>query len=311
MGKRKSNKSTPFTGLGAFVQVLQSTSQTELEPSTTPAHWHEPPTKKRRLSPTPTQHATSWIAKYDLSTSKLVPSYTQESDVPEKLRKYFHQRYRYFSLYDEGPGCLLDEEGWFSVTPEGIADQIAWRFLDAFCGVGGNAIAFARAGCARVIALDTSATRLALARHNAQIYGVAEYIEFILCDYVSFAKSYIARTSSKRKIDIIFLSPPWGGPEYLSGSPLSTPKSEEEEHPTYHLTSLLPLPGKELFDLSRRITRNIAYYLPRNTDLGEVGALVGMEEQVEVEEEWMNSKLKALTCYFGGLVQGQEEIFWT
>ena len=28
-----------------------------------------------------------------------------------------------------------------------------------------------------------------------------------------------------------------------------------------------------------------------------------------VEEEWMGSKLKALTCYFGGLVAGQEASF--
>ena len=59
----------------------------------------------------------------------------------------FAQRTRYFSKYDDG--CLLDEEGWYSVTPEAIATQIAERcrcdvVLDAFCGVGGNAIAFAR-----------------------------------------------------------------------------------------------------------------------------------------------------------------------
>jgi trimethylguanosine synthase len=59
----------------------------------------------------------------------------------------FSQRMRYFSLYDKG--CLLDEEGWYSVTPERVADQIAERcrcdtIVDAFCGVGGNAIAFAK-----------------------------------------------------------------------------------------------------------------------------------------------------------------------
>lgn len=59
----------------------------------------------------------------------------------------FFQRERYFSLYSSG--CLLDEEGWYSVTPELIATQIAERcrcdtILDAFCGVGGNAIAFAQ-----------------------------------------------------------------------------------------------------------------------------------------------------------------------
>jgi trimethylguanosine synthase len=32
-------------------------------------------------------------------------------------------------------------------------------------------------------------------------------------------------------------------------------------------------------------------------------------QMIEVEEEWMGSKLKALTCYFGGLVAGQEHLF--
>jgi trimethylguanosine synthase len=98
----------------------------------------------------------------------LVPFYTDASQVPVHLQKCaylpdnpsfgtnlqtggddadFAQRTRYFSRYDEG--CLLDEEGWYSVTPEAIATQIAERcrcnvILDAFCGVGGNAIAFAR-----------------------------------------------------------------------------------------------------------------------------------------------------------------------
>jgi hypothetical protein len=68
---------------------------------------------------------------------------------PELHSSYvdFFQRERYFSRYAEG--CLLDDEGWYSVTPELIANQIAERcrcetILDAFCGVGGNAIAFAQ-----------------------------------------------------------------------------------------------------------------------------------------------------------------------
>lgn len=43
---------------------------------------------------------------------------------------------------------MLILEGWFSVTPEGIARHIAQRcqsdvVIDAFCGCGGNAIQFA------------------------------------------------------------------------------------------------------------------------------------------------------------------------
>ncbi|XP_044280020.1 trimethylguanosine synthase isoform X4 [Varanus komodoensis] len=69
-----------------------------------------------------------------------------------ELAKYWAQRYRLFSRFDEG--IQLDREGWFSVTPEKIAEHIAERvkqsfkydiIVDAFCGVGGNAIQFALA----------------------------------------------------------------------------------------------------------------------------------------------------------------------
>jgi trimethylguanosine synthase len=194
-----------------------------------------------------------------------------------------------------------------------------------------------------VIALDTNPTRLALARHNAVIYGVADRIEFILADCLSFARSYLSLPStSNRKIDVVFLSPPWGGPSYLSGSATEAAEataqvetgddpSEDlilaEAHPEYSLASIQPIHGAKLFQLSRRISSNIAYFLPRNTNLDEISALLHGEqsggvtmakaaeggdaapEVVEVEEEWMGSKLKALTCYFGGLVDGQDHLF--
>lgn len=197
----------------------------------------------------------------------------------------------------------------------------------------------------QVIALDTSPTRLALARHNAQIYGVADRIEFILSDYISFANSILpsSSTAAVRKIDVVFLSPPWGGPSYLSGTTSPAKESPQapspiEMHPSYSLASIQPIHGAKLFQLSRRITPNIAYYLPRNTRLEEISDLLelpsidssgaalekidptnginkggeggGSEiEAVEVEEEWMGSKLKALTCYFGGLAAGQDHLF--
>ncbi|KAM5534508.1 hypothetical protein V8D89_011840 [Ganoderma adspersum] len=269
------------------------------------------------------------LEKYD--ATGLVPFYTEASQVPSHLQKYFSQRERYFSLYSSG--CLLDEEGWYSVTPEAIADQIAERcrcdvILDAFCGVGGNAIAFAKT-CERVIALDVSPVRLALARHNAALYGVEDRIEFILADFFSFARTLKQRPG--RKIDVVFLSPPWGGPSYLSGSPSESQSSKtvsssspavaadampEETYADYSLSGVRPVHGAELFKIARGITNNIAYFLPRNTNLEELSRLVPLgdvsttaSERVEVEEEWMGSKLKALTCYFGGLVAGKEDLF--
>lgn len=184
----------------------------------------------------------------------------------------------------------------------------------------------------KVIALDTSPTRLALARHNAALHGLAGQIEFVLADFRTFAASRMvlshptsesagtsagaassSSTGRERKIDVVFLSPPWGGPEYLAG-------------PTYSLARTQPEPAVELFRLARQMTRNVAFYVPRNTVLEDVAGLLppptpldgvgddggttgGGLERVEVEEEWMGTKLKALTCYFGGLAQGQEHMF--
>lgn len=91
----------------------------------------------------------------------------------------------------------------------------------------------------------------------------------------------------------------------------------------YSLAQTEPEPAAELFRLARLLTPNVAFYVPRNTALEDIAALLPASapgvrddesgtsgvEQVEVEEEWMGSKLKALTCYFGGLAQGQEHLF--
>jgi 23S rRNA G2445 N2-methylase RlmL len=58
-----------------------------------------------------------------------------------------------------------------------------------------------------VIAIDNDETRLMLARHNALHLGVADRIEFILADFVDFARS---RRDVSDLIDVVFLSPPWG-----------------------------------------------------------------------------------------------------
>ncbi|KAF5362192.1 hypothetical protein D9756_002112 [Leucocoprinus leucothites] len=349
MGKRKSK--TGMAGISRFVAVLNK-DQAETQPTLTSLGNFTKSTAQRadysngdkelgkasvdgsNITSNLNQAKTRKSAWFRYDVTGLVPFYNDAAQVPEHLLKYFSQRMRYFSLYDKHPGCLLDEEGWYSITPERIADQIAERcrcdvVLDAFCGVGGNTIAFAKT-CERVIALDTNPTRLALARHNAHIYGVADRIEFIQADYISFARAFLASGSSstpnmRRKIDVVFLSPPWGGPSYLSGS---TVLSENEDpdttdpavHPTYSLSSVQPIHGKDIFSLTRKITSNIAYYLPRNTNLSEISDLLnGTDEQgntiqlpgeqIEVEEEWMGDKMKALTCYFGGLAAGQEHLF--
>lgn len=133
---------------------------------------------------------------------------------------------------------------------------------------------------------------------------------------------------------MIFMSPPWGGISYqeeehpnqqqlsadsesredpdrtfsLPDAGNTTILNSTESNPSsayasYPLSRLLPKHGKELFDISRKLTKNIAYFLPRNLDIHEAAALVDTSERVEVEEEWMGSKLKALTLYYGDLAK--------
>lgn len=58
--------------------------------------------------------------------------------------------------------------------------------VDAFAGVGGNAIQFALT-CDRVIAVELCAQRLEIARHNAEVYRVADKIDFICGDFLEVA----------------------------------------------------------------------------------------------------------------------------
>uniref|UniRef100_A0A668UE34 Trimethylguanosine synthase n=1 Tax=Oreochromis aureus TaxID=47969 RepID=A0A668UE34_OREAU len=210
-----------------------------------------------------------------------------------QLAKYWAQRYRLFSRFDEG--IRLDREGWFSVTPERIAEHIALRVehsfsesqlvIDAFCGVGGNAIQFALTG-KRVLAVDIDPVRLDMARHNAAVYSVADRIDFIQGDFLQLAPHLHA--------DVVFLSPPWGGPDYLTaevfdvrtmmepdGYPLM--RNGKEQITTYLCWDCLP----EILSLSTLL---------------QVASLAGPGGKVEVEQNFLNNKLKTVTAYFGSLI---------
>uniref|UniRef100_A0A4W5M3I5 Trimethylguanosine synthase n=1 Tax=Hucho hucho TaxID=62062 RepID=A0A4W5M3I5_9TELE len=65
--------------------------------------------------------------------------------------------------------------------PEG---PVQFPLIDTFCGVGGNAIQFA---LTVKRAIDIDPVRLALAQHNAQVYEVAECIDFVQGDFLKLA----------------------------------------------------------------------------------------------------------------------------
>lgn len=206
-----------------------------------------------------------------------------------KLKKFWHRRYSLFSKFDEG--IKLDEESWYSVTPELVAKNTAERckcdvIIDAFCGAGGNTIQFAQT-CKKVIAIDIDSKKIEMARHNSEVYGVSDKIEFIVGDYVSL--------SSKLKADVVFLSPPWGGPTYLS-------------KPLYELEQMLqPIPFSQLMNVSKAITNNIALFLPKNTNTYDIIRQAGEGGSVEIEQNFINKNLIAITAYYNDLIKKTSE----
>ncbi|XP_055908311.1 trimethylguanosine synthase [Eupeodes corollae] len=209
---------------------------------------------------------------------KKIPKFIVED---KSLRSYWHKRFSLFSRFDEG--IKLDRESWFSVTPEKVAIHMADRLrcdtiIDAFCGSGGNSIQFART-CNRVIAIDIDPEKIKNARHNASIYGMANKIEFIIGDYLQLSGSL--------KGDVVFLSPPWGGPKYISQKEYNIEES------------LAPLGASDLADKSRLISENIAFFLPKNSNPQQIAKVAGVGNRVEVEHNYLNTRLVGLTAIYG------------
>ncbi|KAL7548663.1 hypothetical protein ACHAWF_011942 [Thalassiosira exigua] len=204
--------------------------------------------------------------------------------------KYWAQRRRLFKKFDEG--IRLDAEGWYSVTPEAVADHVASRFadiyeqlvhcpttnqrdtracrgnrrsgpnkietqsmviLDAFCGCGGNGIAFAKlpsSVVSLIICVDVDREKLRMAAHNASIYCIPpNRIIFVEANSVALMErcyrdgklimdppprtaealaAYPPRevyddftiggidmlSEYAQHIDAVFIDPPWGGVDY-------------------------------------------------------------------------------------------------
>ncbi|XP_020694875.1 trimethylguanosine synthase-like [Dendrobium catenatum] len=204
------------------------------------------------------------------------------------LFKYWRQRYSLFSRYDAG--IKMDNEGWFSVTPEAIAASHAAHaasssaavVIDCFAGVGGNAIQFAARGFL-VIAVEIDPRKVDYAVNNARVYGVKDRIEFVVGDFFSLAPFL--------KGDVVFLSPPWGGPSY-------------SRIQTFTLDMLKPKDGYLIFQAAQKISPNIIMFLPRNVDLRQVEELSWLSSPplaLKIEENYMETSLKGITAYFGDI----------
>lgn len=129
--------------------------------------------------------------------------------------------------------------------------------------------------------------KLRCAAQNARVYGVADRISFICGDFFHIAKmmfdsrkSSVKESSTREEvaedllnnwyrgsseitskktfgIDAVFLSPPWGGPSYL-------------QEKNFDLAIHVEPNGLDIFRVAKRISANICYFLPRNTQVKQV-----------------------------------------
>lgn len=127
---------------------------------------------------------------------------------------YWNMRYSLFSKFDQ---CRVNSAGLYTMVPEDFALGMARMVrgssvLDICSSIGSMSIAFARTG-KRVISIEIEQDRVAMARHNAAVYGVSGQIDFRTADITDDSTFQ----NLPDQIDTVFMDPPWGtGPgEYI------------------------------------------------------------------------------------------------
>jgi len=180
-------------------------------------------------------------------------------------------------LSSEEKKMQMDIPGLYSITVRELALQIATTLkgdsvFDAFCGLGGNAIAFALAG-KRVVACELDEGRLEMAKANAALAGISDRITFVHGDAIA----QLGRTPC----DAVFLDPPWGGPQY----------SKIER---FKLEFFAP-DGEHLLESAMRRYAGVAFKLPGNFDFSELERFGGRDW--EVQENRLYGKLLHFTAY--------------
>ena len=249
-------------------------------------------------------HHWTEIAEVPWDLQKYASSPCPPADGTERLtgggpRRYWQQRYTIFPYYDDG--VHLTHDAWYGVTPEPVATRIArdlpelvhdgkTTLVDLFAGVGANTIAFALSGrWDHIIAIERDAATLACAQHNAQLYGVSEFITWVHGDNFDFLHALQSDYDSLDdglQIDVtktvLFGSPPWGGPGYRTDN-------------------VFDLSGMEPYNLDKMHTAyramDHALYLPRTSDLRQIAKLAPPGEKIEVVQYCVEGASKALVAY--------------
>ena len=240
--------------------------------------------------------------------------------------KYWDQRYRLFSRFDTGvqvdaeswysvtPECIADYISRFCLEKAAACGARLDVVMDCFSGCGGNTISLAKCFSA-VLAVDTVRSKLTMLRGNATLYGVGGRIELVcgevfrvlaslpaarpLCNLAANSSADqadqghqgdpqpLSRPSTPASVDLLLMSPPWGGPEYLRA-------------PSFDLRALPCGDGAQLLALAASRCANVVYLLPRNSDKAQLLALArGLGLPAVVQDLHLHGKHKLTALYLG------------
>lgn len=169
------------------------------------------------------------------------------SRVPVKYWRFRRQLFSRFEL-----GIQFDVTGFQAAKSEPVADFVAKhlpgnRVFDAFTGIGGSALGFARAG-KRVVSIEIVGERSRMAAHNAKVYGLEDQIRFVTGNTLELWKHFA--------FDAAYFDPAWGGLGY-------------EKFKSLTFSSLTP----NVLPLLKAIAaqgKHMALTVPLNFDLNEL-----------------------------------------
>jgi tRNA G10 N-methylase Trm11 len=205
----------------------------------------------------------------------------------------------------------MDDEMWYSMTPEEIAKDHAKSLnrlkfpilLDPFCGFGGDLLYLSENSTS--IACDISLERLKQARVLQTQLG-SKSSDFVVSNFMSPRCCF-----RENAFDAVYLSPPWGhrGVRNRKKSRIFGERS----------LRTLEIDGFQVFMKALKLCKdNIMFYLPRGMKMTELKQLAEMtcnEEYVFVKihvshdpdddtvEQDHKYKVRSITVYFGDLAR--------
>ncbi|KRX07403.1 hypothetical protein PPERSA_03236 [Pseudocohnilembus persalinus] len=236
------------------------------------------------------------LADLKINEKQILEEIKNSQEFTEKIRRikwFYKKRYFLFSLFDQG--CQLDEESWYSVVAEPISEYIAKRnkcnfVLDAFSGVGGLSIQFAKYS-QNVWSNDIDREKIKMLKNNSKIYKVDDKITLFNEDFLQFRDDFEA--------DIVILCPQWGGVFYTDG--------------LYCLQKNIKPDFLQVLIKGLKISNNLILQLPKNINILEFISLISealdqvdrpmYTMKVEIQIISLNNNPNQIVIYFGNSAQ--------